>query len=108
MAPEAEYPAAQCAAFFYGRDDYARRSTYLTRTPGDLDLALGFRDVAVRLNGGAAGEVDTFIAQERKTMAFLFEAFIFGGDEQSRDIHDRLIETCVDYAAQTPETKAAE
>ncbi len=78
-----------------GRDDYARQSAYLPRTPGDLARAAAFRDQAVRLNGGKAARIDAFIAAERGVMAFMFEAYIFGGDAQSRDLHNRLAETCV-------------
>ncbi len=89
------YPDAQCAAFVLGRDDYARRSAYLPRTPGDIALAAAFRDKAVRLNGGKAAKIDAFIASERAVMAFMVEAYIFGGDDQSRDMHDRLAEICL-------------
>ncbi len=94
----ARYPAAQCAAFWLGRDDYARASPYLDRDTADLKLAQTSRDLAVALNGGNAAEVDAFITQERKVMAFMLDAFIFGGDAQSRDVHDRLLQTCNDLA----------
>jgi hypothetical protein len=102
---DALYPAAQCAAFVLGRDDYAQVSAYLDRDPDDPAFARALRDVAVRLNGGAAGEVDAFIAAERKLMALMFEAFIYGGDSQSRDLHDRMVATCEDFAATQPETR---
>ncbi len=79
-----------------GRDDYARVSAYLDRNPEDLILAQKSRDIAVELNGGQAAEVDDFIAEQRRVMAFMLEAYIFGGDTQSRDMHDRLLKTCSD------------
>jgi hypothetical protein len=85
---------AQCAAFWYGRDDFARVSAYLDRNDQDVVLAGRFRDAAVALNGGVAGPVDAFIADERGAMAWLTEAAILG-DPQSRDLHDRLVERCV-------------
>lgn len=88
------YPDAQCAAFVLGRDDYAKRSAYLPQTPGDAALAAAYRNRAVRLNGGNARKVDAFIATERTVMAFMFEAYIFGGDDQSRNMHDHLTELC--------------
>ena len=91
---EARYPAATCAAFFLGRDDFARTSAWLDRNPGDPARAAALRDEAVRLNGGAAPEVDAFVAEEREVLAFLFEAMILDQDEQSRDVHDRLVATC--------------
>lgn len=84
---------AQCAAFWYGRDDFAENSAYLDRNDQDAVLAARFRDAAVALNGGAAGPVDAFIAEERGAMAWLVKAAILG-DAQSRDLHDRLAERC--------------
>ena len=84
---------AQCAAFWLGRDDFARVSAYLDRNAYDLPLAQEFRDVAVQLNGGAAKLVDAFIAQERPAMAQLIEAAILG-DRQSTDLHERLVLRC--------------
>jgi hypothetical protein len=84
---------AQCAAFWYGRDDFAGVSAYLDRNDQDVVLAARFRDAAVALNGGVAWPVDDFIADERDAMAWLVEAAILG-DPQSRDLHDRLVERC--------------
>ena len=84
---------AQCAAFWYGRDDFAGVSAYLDRNDLDAELAARFRDAAVAANGGLAGPVDAFIADERDAMAWLVEAAILG-DPQSRDLHDRLVERC--------------
>jgi hypothetical protein len=84
---------AQCAAFWYGRDDFARVSAYLDRNDQDVVLAGRFRDAAVALNGGQARPIDAFIARERGAMAWLVEAAILG-DPQSRDLHDRLVARC--------------
>lgn len=99
------YPAAQCAAFWLGRDDYARASAYLDADPTDVERAAAFRAVAVRLNGGDAAEIDAFLRRERRVMALTIEAFIYGNDAESRDIHDRLLQTCEDYAATQAETR---
>jgi hypothetical protein len=84
---------AQCAAFWYGRDDFAQVSAYLDRNDQDVLLAARSRNAAIALNGGDAGPVDAFIADERDAMAWLVEAAILG-DPQSRDLHDRLAERC--------------
>jgi hypothetical protein len=84
---------AQCAAFLYGRDDFAQVSAYLDRNDQDAVLAGRFRDAAVAANSGEAGPVDEFIASERGAMAWLVEAAILG-DPQSRDLHDRLVARC--------------
>jgi hypothetical protein len=89
----ADLPFAQCAAFWYGRDDFAGVSAYLDRNDQDVVLAARFRDAAVAEMGGAAGPVEAFIADERGRMAWLVEAAILG-DAQSRDLHDRLVERC--------------
>ncbi len=103
--PPALYPAAQCAAFWLGRDDYATRSAYLDNDPSDPARAAAFRAAAVRLNGGDAAPVEAFIAKERHNMDLLFEAFIYGGDKQSRDVHDILLETCARFGREAAETK---
>lgn len=104
-ADHPHYPAAQCAAFWLGRDDYARASSLLDADPGDPARAAAFRAVAVRLNGGAAAEIDAFLRTERRAMARLLEAYIQYGDAPSRDLHDRLLATCEAYAATQAETR---
>ena len=98
------YPAAQCAAFWLGRDDYARTSTTLDADPTDPARAAAFRAVAVRL-AGEAGPVDAFLRKERGAMARLVEAYVYGGDATSRDLYERLLETCAAYAATQGETR---
>ncbi len=103
-ADDLYYPAAQCAAFGLGRDDYARASTFLDADPTDAARAAAFRAVAVRLNG-EAGPIDDFLRKERRAMARLVEAYVYSGDDTSRDLHDRLLETCGAYAATQAETR---
>lgn len=103
-ADDPYYPAAQCAAFWLGRDDYARASTFLEADPTDAARAAAFRSVAVRL-AGEAGPIDAFLRKERRAMARLVESYVYGGDGTSRDLHDRLLETCAAYAATQAETR---
>lgn len=87
-----------------GRDDYSRASTFLDADPTDAARAAAFRAVAVRL-AGEAGPVDAFLRKERRAMALMVEAYIYGSDATSRDLHDRLVETCAAYAATQAETR---
>ncbi|WP_299965348.1 hypothetical protein [uncultured Roseobacter sp.] len=95
------YPAAQCAAFWFGYADYAQWSKFLDGQPDDVELAQAFRAVALRL--GDQTEVDRFIAQQRPLMALLMEATIYAQDRQSREVFETLSETCEDYGAAQPE-----
>lgn len=97
------YPAAQCAAFWFGWDDHARRSALLDRTPGDLERAGAFRLVAHRLSSGPAAGIDAFIADQRGLMMQMIEEGIFGADD-SRGLMERLMQTCADFAETQPET----
>ncbi len=99
------YPAAQCAALLLGQDDYASRSQLLDRNPQDVVLAEAFRKVAHRLTNRDAAAIDSFIAQQIPIMAFLVEAYIFGGDRQSREVYESLWQDCADFAAEHPETR---
>jgi len=103
-AQDPVYPAAQCAAFWYGYADYADLSPYLDASPTDLEAAEAFREVALRLAGDAS-EVEQFISEQRPQMVRLMESYIFDGDVQSRDIFERLTATCEDFAADHPETR---
>ena len=105
QSAEALFPAAQCAAFWLGRDDYARQSATLAPDPTDRPRAEAYRRAAVRLNGNNADGIDTFINGLRPTMAFLFDAWIFGGDAQARDMHTRLSRICAEAAPTFPETR---
>jgi len=99
------FPAAQCAALWFGQDDYARASTLLPRSPGDLALAQAFRQIALRQTTQGQAAIDAFIAQQRPVMAFMVEAYIYGSDRQSRDLYESLSRDCADFAARQPETK---
>ncbi|MFC2968642.1 hypothetical protein [Acidimangrovimonas pyrenivorans] len=105
-AGEAPSPAAECAALWYGRDDYAKRSAYLDADPGGVELARAFRDAAVRLNGGDAAPVDAFIARERRYWALLTESYVYAGDPDSRKLYHDQLDRCDAVAAAQPETRA--
>ena len=96
------YPAAQCAAFWLGFSDYAQRSAFLDYDPDDLTHSQMFRDIAVNLSPSRTDEIDAKISSERTAMALLVEAMIYGGDEQSRDVVERLTATCDRFAADHP------
>ena len=98
------YPAAQCAAFWFGWHDYAAQSAYLPAEPKDLMRADAFRQVALHLTSQGEKAVDAFIADERQIMAVMVEAYIFGDDRQSRDVTERLMQDCADFAKTQPET----
>ena len=101
-AQEALYPAAQCAAFWYGYADYAKLSPYLDFDQSDVEAAEGnaLADLA-----GTETEVVAVINAERPRMTRLMESYIYDGDAQSRDIFERLSTTCQDFAARHPETR---
>jgi hypothetical protein len=103
-AQDAIYPAAQCAAFWFGYADYAKISPYLDFDPSDLRAAEAFREVALRL-ADTDSEVEAYIATQRPLMGRLMESYIYNGDAQSRDIFERLNETCQNFAARHPETR---
>ena len=103
-AEEALYPAAQCAAYWLGRDDFARGSAYLDSDPTDPDRAAAFRAVAVRLNGGNAAPIDAFIATERDAMSPMVEAALYG-DKISDRLQRRLLTICDTFAATQDETR---
>jgi hypothetical protein len=105
-APDpALYPAAQCAALWFGWDDFARASTLLDRRRGDLALAEAWRREALRLTTGPAAMLDAFIADQRPLMAALVEDAILGG-RVSADLLDRLLLTCDPAAVQRPDLEA--
>jgi hypothetical protein len=99
------FPAAQCAALWFGQDDYAQVSPYLDRDPKDLQLAEAFRAVALRQTTQGPAAIDAFLTQQRDQMRLLVEAFIFGGDRPSRDLYESLMQDCADFAAKQPETR---
>ena len=99
------FPAAQCAALWFGQDDYAQVSPYLDRDPKDLQLAEAFRAVALRLTTESPAAIDAFIATQRRQMSLLVEAFVFGSDRSSRRLFESLMQDCSDFAAKQPETR---
>jgi hypothetical protein len=99
------FPAAQCAALWFGQDDYAQVSPYLDRDPKDLQLAEAFRAVALRQTTQSPAAIDAFIAAQRRQMSLLVEAFIFGSDRSSRRLYESLMQDCSGFAAKQPETR---
>ena len=98
-------PAAQCAAFWLGFNDYAKRSPFLEGSPDDLKRSDAFRNVAVRLAPGRVTEIDHTIQDQRSAMALLAEAVIFGNDKQSRKVFETLGQTCESFGNEQPETR---
>lgn len=97
------YPAAQCAAFWFGWDDYARRSALLDPMPGDLARAEAYARAARRLSAGGPSQVDAFIAEQRGLMLRMIDEAMVGPGA-NRSLMERLMETCDDFAATQPET----
>ena len=97
----ARYPAAQCAAFWLGWDDYATRSALMDRTPGDLDRAERFRAEAHRLTLDTPAAIDAFIAQQRPLMMRLIDEAIYAPGE-SRSLMERLLQTCGEAPPASP------
>ncbi|MCE2747986.1 MAG: hypothetical protein LW715_04160 [Rhodobacter sp.] len=60
------FPAAQCAALWFGQADYAVVSPYLDSDPEDLELARAFRQVALRQTTQGPAAIDAFIAAQRR------------------------------------------
>lgn len=86
-------PDVQCAAFWAGYGIAAARLTAL----GDDGLSEAairqYRDRAIAA-GADADMLDRFIAAEADSRALMVEAYIYGGDETSREITLRTIERC--------------
>ncbi|QYZ71188.1 hypothetical protein [Neotabrizicola shimadae] len=97
------YPAAQCAAFWLGREDYAQAGGWLDPDPLSVQRAAAFRAAALRLGPDRAAEIDARIADQRPRMARLHEAAIDWGDPQSIDLLEDLTQTCGAFAADSPE-----
>jgi hypothetical protein len=102
MDDRALYPAAQCAAFWFGWDDFARASTLLDRSAGDLARAEAFRQAALTLTTTGPEAVDAFIARQRPLMFAMIDDAILG-NSVSADLMERLLGTCDDFAATRPE-----
>lgn len=99
------YPAAQCAAYWLGRNDFAAKSAFLDSDATDVIRADAFRAVAIRQNGGDAAPIDDFLDSERSNMALMIEAAIYR-DRISDRLQRRLLVTCADFAATQDETRA--
>jgi hypothetical protein len=95
-ADEPAYPAAKCAAFWLGWDDASRHLRRLPQQPENAALAARFRQAAI-VTGGPSETLDAYIARERRNMARMITAAIYG-DRSSNDIERRLMRTCDDYA----------
>ncbi|MBQ0803554.1 MULTISPECIES: hypothetical protein [unclassified Sulfitobacter] len=99
------YPAAQCAAFWLGFDDYAKRSPFLDSSPDHVKRSDAFRAVAVRLAPDRVTEIDRTIQDQRSAMALLAEAVIYANDKPSRKVFETLTQTCESFASNHPETR---
>lgn len=88
-----------CAAFWYGRDDYARRSKLMPRNPSDQRMAKQAEAAAIRKNGETALDE---IGASRTDMALIFEASIELQDQQSHELAERMTANCVDLSATLP------
>ena len=95
-ADEPAYPAAKCAAFWLGWDDASRHLRRLPQQPENAALAAQFRQAALA-QGEAPETLDAYITRERRDMARMITAAIYG-DRSSNDIERRLMRTCDDYA----------
>lgn len=97
------YPAAQCAAFWLGRQDYALTGGWLQPDPLAMDRAAAFRAAALRLAPDRADEIDARIADQRLPMQRLHEAAIDWADPDSIDLLQDLTLTCGRFAETAPE-----
>ena len=91
--------ATDCAAFWYGRDDFARRSRGLPRDPADLARAHKAEGEALREGGTAA---QSAIEAGRGDMALIFEASIELNDGQSRNLQQSLTASCTAFTDALP------
>ncbi len=87
------FTPAQCAAFWLGRDDFARASAFLDRDPQDLVTAERFRHRALQQNPDSA-PIDQIIAEQRPLMQALLENYITEGTRADRDLHERTAAAC--------------
>ena len=91
--------ATECAAYWYGRDDYAKRSKVLPRNPADLARAQQAERAAVGAGGDAAAAA---IQSQRGDMKLLFEAVVELGDAQSRALQEQTAAGCTALGATLP------
>ena len=84
--------AARCAALWAGYAAYAEVSSYLDA--GDAAAqAARWRDRAVAETGDAAA-VDAYVAREARARALMIDAYVYGGDRQSREVFERAMARC--------------
>jgi hypothetical protein len=103
MAQQSYPDAAQCAAYWLGRADYAAVSAYLDEEGAARSLGDAFSAAALRLSNDPA-ETLRFIEDQRPLMTLLVDSYIYDNDRQSREISERLVEGCGELAATLPET----
>ena len=92
-APRYIYPPAHCAALWEGYAD-------ILGDEGERDLAARFGAASVALIGEA--ETESLISERRPWMRDLLRAYIHNGDDQSRDLFDRLLTECAVLEADLP------
>lgn len=88
-------PATDCAAFWLGYGDYATLSAYLDEEAAAEAYrnALAWRRAAIGESGDAAA-TDAQIVEMRQAMTLLAEAYIYDGDNQSRELFERMVAHC--------------
>lgn len=93
-APSA-YPASDCAAFWLGYADYAAQTSFLDAEAEREAQARGdaYRAIAGETAAPGTG-IQAEIARQRRLMADLAEAYIYGGDRASRALFERLLSGC--------------
>ncbi len=90
----APYPPATCAALWEGFADK------FGDDDGERALAARFRGWSEDLIGAA--ETEALVAERRSWVRDLLEAYVLDGDDQSRDIFERLVRECGEMAADIP------
>ncbi|ETX29292.1 hypothetical protein [Roseivivax isoporae] len=87
--------AAECAALWTGYARYAEASAYLDGAKAAREDAAAWRAKAIAETGDTAG-VDAYIAAEAPGRALMFDAYVVGGDETTRNILERALTRCGD------------
>lgn len=87
------YPLSTCAALWEGYAD-------VLGDEGERALAARFRAASARLVGQA--ETDALVAERRPWMRDLLTAYVEHGDDQSRELFERLVTGCGRMAADLP------
>ncbi|MEO1363067.1 MAG: hypothetical protein AAFU86_04735 [Pseudomonadota bacterium] len=84
---------------------FARAPARLDHLLADVNRANAFRDVALRLATAAPDEIDRYVTEQRPLMVSMLDALIYNRSHTSRDVFERLIETCKTFGAQHAETR---